>query len=65
MKYKVGLGGNYYYTSLNKNELVNICNIIGKAPSSIYWNDKYKTYVIRIKSAFHKEKAKIYGSTLT
>jgi hypothetical protein len=57
MNYRVGLGGNYYYTSLNKEELVGICNQIDKSPNSIYWNNKYKTYVIRIKSAFHKTKA--------
>ncbi len=36
------------------NNFFNINNIINV---SIYWNNKYKTYVIRIKSAFHKTKA--------
>ena len=60
MKYRVGLGGNYYYTSLNREELIDICLQINKSPNSIYWNNKYSTYVIRIKSTFHKEKAKSF-----
>lgn len=54
MKKRVGLGGNLYYWSQNKSELVDKCNEIGKSPGSIYYNKKYSTWVIRIKSKKHK-----------
>ncbi len=61
MRYRIGLGGNHYFTSRNRDELIDICTLISKSPNSIYWNDKYETYVIRIKSDFHKKKIKSLG----
>ena len=58
MNYKVGITGNYYYTAGSREQLVPVCESIGKAPSSIYWNAKYNVYVIRIKSKQHKRKVK-------
>ena len=58
MNYKYGITGNYYYTSLDKKELEAVCLVIGKAKSSIYYNKKYNTWVIRIKSKKHKQKAR-------
>lgn len=58
MNYKMGITGNYYYTSVTREPLIAICNAIGKSVNSIYYNKKYKLYVVRIKSKHHKLKAK-------
>ena len=58
MNYKVGITGNYYYTAIKPETLVDVCKIIGKSVNSIYYNKKYKLYVIRIRSKQHKLKAK-------
>lgn len=58
MNYKVGLTGNYYLTSSNRNALELICKSLDKSINSIYWNEKYQTFAIRIKSNKHKERCK-------
>ena len=50
MDYHVGITGNYYFYSLLKIDLINVCKLINKSPSSIYRNSKYGIYAIRIKN---------------
>lgn len=47
---KKGFGGNYYVICDDKEKLVDICEKIGKKPSSIYFNRKYACNAIRIKN---------------
>ena len=58
MDFRVGLGGNLYFWSKNKEELEDLCSKIDKSPKSVYWNSKYKVWVIRIKSRYHKNRFK-------
>jgi flagellar biosynthesis/type III secretory pathway chaperone len=53
-----GITGNYYATSNDKNELVTVCNQIGKSISSIRWSVKHNTWAIRVKSKKHKKALK-------
>ena len=54
MRIKFGITGNYYATSDNKAELQTLCSIIGKSIHSIYYNNKYNVFAIRIKLKKHK-----------
>ena len=47
---KYGITGNYYVTAETEAELKEVCEKLGKAPSSIRWHKKYNTWVFRIKS---------------
>ena len=58
MKISYGITGNYYATSLVKEELIELCNRIGKSPNSIRWHKKYLTWVFRVKSKTHRRKMK-------
>ena len=49
-----GITGNKYVLG-SKEELENVCDVIGKAKSSIRYTEKYKCHVIRIKSKKHKD----------
>lgn len=53
-----GLTGNIYITCTHREWLVPVCKHIRKSPSSIYYNDKWECYTIRVKSKFHKKKVK-------
>jgi len=53
---KIGLGGNYYVICDIKEELIPICESIDKSTNSIYFNNKYECWAIRIKSKTMKEK---------
>lgn len=53
--YKVGITGNYYFTSINREDLISICILIDKSIKSIYYNTKYSTWVIRIKNKHTKD----------
>ena len=55
MKIKHGITGNYYCYSNNKNDIIRICDLIGKSINSIYWNKKHEVYCIRIKNKKQKE----------
>ena len=58
MEVRVGITGNYYITSNNRDELVDACKIISKSIKSIYWSTKYKVWAVRSKSKKHKKKIK-------
>lgn len=49
VEYKIGLTGNAYVFSKNKDSVVEICLKIGKSIKSVYFNKKYKLYAIRVK----------------
>lgn len=51
---KVGLGGNFYVTSTDKNNLDAICVMIKKARSAVYFNEKHNCWVVRVKSKKQK-----------
>ncbi len=51
---KMGIGGNLYVYSTVFTRMTEVCDKIGKSPSSIYWSNPYKCYVIRVKSSLHK-----------
>lgn len=55
-EFRIGINQNYYVYCTNKNNLINICNQIHKSPNSIYYNNKHKCFVIRVKLKTHKEK---------
>lgn len=55
MEIKHGITGNYYITSPHKSQVVSICQYIDKAPSSIYWSDKYQCWCARVKCKKHKD----------
>jgi len=57
---KHGITGNFYVTSLEKSELVDLCKIIDKSTSSIKWHKKYKCWVFRVKDAKTKIKLKLH-----
>lgn len=57
MERKIGITGNLYFTSQYKQELEEFCTKIGKSKKSVYYNKKYRTYAIRIKSKLHKRLA--------
>ena len=56
MNYRVGIGGNLYVWSKNDCEIIALCDKIGKARSSMYWNRKFKVWTIRIKNKKQKVK---------
>ena len=53
---KIGLGGNHYVICDTKEKLISICKSIDKSVNSIYYNDKYECWAIRIKSKAMKVK---------
>jgi len=55
---KHGLTGNVYCTSKSKKILERVCDKIGKSKNSIYFNEKYKVFAIRVKAKHHKKKIK-------
>lgn len=59
--FKVGLGGNYYIVCNTKEKLVLICKKLDKSSNSIYYNNKYNCWTIRIKSKRTKEKLVLLG----
>ncbi len=61
---KTGITGNLYLYSQKLMDLVHVCNSIGKAHSSIYYNEKYKVMAIRIKDKAIKKKLREYYSTI-
>ena len=60
IRYKVGITGNYYFTSPHRNDLLLVCHTIGKAESSIYLNKKRCVWAIRVKDRQMKKKVKKY-----
>lgn len=52
----VGVGGNYYITALEREPLVDVCEVIGKSPNSIYYRKSKKVWAIRIKRNSTKKK---------
>lgn len=62
---RYGVTGNYYAFSIDKKRIEEVCRAINKAESSIYWNEKYKCWAIRIKDKAMKEELKrsleLYG----
>lgn len=62
MEIKYGITGNYYIYSLNKEEVLKITIWLNRSVNSIYWNNKYQKWVLRIKRKSDKLKIKNYGS---
>lgn len=54
-QFKIGLNGNYYVFCKIKEPLMEIVEQIGKSVISIYFNEKYNVWAIRVKSKKHKE----------
>lgn len=61
--FKIGATGNYYVICNNREKLVPIAEVIGKAPSSIYFNKRHRCYTIRIKAERHKKALQSYMNT--
>lgn len=51
---KVGVGGNYYVISTDKNNLDAICVMIKKSRNAVYFSEKYQCWIIRVKSKKQK-----------
>lgn len=49
-----GIGGNFYAYSTDKFSVMWFCVKIGKSENSIYYNEKFKCWAVRMKSAKHK-----------
>jgi hypothetical protein len=60
LSFKTGITGNRYVYSLDRKKISEICEMIGKAKSSIYRSKKYKCYVIRVKARGQKKKLDRY-----
>jgi hypothetical protein len=58
MRFVYGITGNYYVTSLDKTELVDVCQRIGKSEVAIKWYDSDVGWVIRVKDKKTKIKLK-------
>ena len=54
-----GITGNLYAFSSSLSEIRLVCDKIGKSKNSIYWNERYKFWVIRMKSKKHKKKIQL------
>lgn len=61
IKIKYGITGNYYAFSDDLKDVEDICLKINKSKSSIYYNIKYKKWVIKIKNKKQKKLLKIIG----
>lgn len=57
-KLKVGIGGNYYVISTNKENLEAICVMIKKSRDSVTFHKKYNCWVIRVKDKKQKKRLK-------
>jgi hypothetical protein len=53
--YKVGITGNHYVYSKEKEPVVEVSLLINKSINSVYFNKKYELWVIRIKNKKQKE----------
>ena len=58
VKIAYGITGNYYAISPTEEELVEVCQLIGKSPTSVRWNKEYRTWCFRVKQKTHKQKLK-------
>lgn len=65
MRFAHGITGNYYVTSKNQSELIEVCEVIGKSTRGIYWSRKFKTFAFRVKQKSHKKLLKEYFSKLS
>jgi len=57
-KLKIGVGGNYYVISTNKENLEAICVMIKKKRTAVYYQKKYNCWAIRVKDKKQKKKLK-------
>ncbi len=53
--YKVGITGNHYVYSTDKEPVVEVSLLIKKSINSVYFNKKYNLWAIRIKNKKQKE----------
>lgn len=53
-----GLTGNHYVYGYDKDAVVDIALMINKSMKSVYYNEKYRVYAIRIKNKTQKVKLK-------
>ena len=58
MRFRYGITGNYYFTSINKEDLIEVCNILGISLGRIKFLEEDQFYVLRIKSKKTKKLAK-------
>lgn len=54
LKLETGIGGNLYVRCDDEIPLLHIVDKINKSRNSVYFNKKYKVWVIRCKSTKHK-----------
>ncbi len=54
--YNVGLTGNHYVYSTNKENVTKVASLIDKSIFSIYFNKTYSVWAIRVKNKAQKEK---------
>lgn len=59
-----GLTGNYYVVCEDKTKLENVCKIINKSFSAIYYSVSYECWSIRVKCRKHKQLIKEYNARL-
>ncbi len=54
VKYSVGITGNHYVYGDDKEAVNTIALMINKSLNSVYWNEKYSVWAIRIKNKNQK-----------
>lgn len=52
---KIGMGGNYYVICTQEQPLHKVCEAIGKSTKSIYYNERYRCFAIRVKNDKQKK----------
>lgn len=55
LNYSVGITGNHYVYSTDKDSVEKVAIMINKSLNSVYWNKKYLVWAIRIKNKNQKE----------
>lgn len=53
-QFKIGLNQNYYVFCKIKEPLIQVSTNIGKSQNSIYFNEKYNVFAIRVKQKHQK-----------
>jgi len=61
---KIGVGGNYYVFSSDRDSLEGVCVLIKKSRRSVYFSSKYNCWTIRIKNKQTKQKVKQLFKTI-
>ena len=54
INYDVGITGNHYVYGIDKDAIIEVAKSINKSINSVYWNEKYSVWAIRVKNKKQK-----------